>query len=411
MKRAAYLVPVLALALAAPARAYVREATNWNPSSLPIRYSVNTSTIPSSISSTGVAAVDAGFATWAAPSCTSWQATNVGSTTRGANAGDAQNTILWVSGSWPAELGDVYSVIGVTTPVWYSGGYFSAADIRFNNVGFDWSTSGSASGSTVDTQSIATHEEGHFLGLDHTGVGSAIMYASYSGGQKRTLASDDINGVCAIYPSGSAPPPTDAGTSTDRCSAFGNTCGDCTPNAGCGFCTATSQCVSGTQTGPSSGTCASGYVWYPADCTASAPGTGRVGDPCGQATDCSTSLCITDGRTAWCSRACTDDCGCPDGYGCVETSDPSLKVCAPGTRSCSPPPPVDAGTTPPPVDAGPRAPDAGPPQTDAATPLADAGMEHMSRGACGCSAPGRSDHPSFLWLAALAPLLVLRRRR
>ncbi len=432
MKRASWLLPLLALALASPAQAYVRESSNWDPSTLPIPYHVNTSSAPSSLgASTARSAVDAGFTTWSGPSCTAWQATNAGDTSGGANSGDRQNNILWVSGSWPSELGDVRSVIGVTTPVWYSGGYFSDADIRFNNVGFTWSTTGA--GGTVDAQSIATHEEGHFLGLDHPPVSSAIMYASYSGGIKRTLASDDTMGVCAIYPSGSTPPPTtDAGTpppSSDACSVYNGDCATCTMYSPCGFCPGTSSCVSGSASGPRTGSC-SGWAWTGDMCPAAGPGMGRLGAPCTMATDCSSSLCVGDGSGhGFCTRACTDDCGCPDGYSCFATTDPTLKVCAPGTRMCTAPPPtpIDAGTPPPPprrVDAGTTPPpvtsDAGstpppPVQNDASTPTpnptVDAGTGAASRTGCGCSAPGRSAPTHLLWLAALAPLWIARRRR
>ncbi len=429
---------LLAVGLApAAAHAYVRESSNWNPSSLPIPYRINTSSAPSSLgASTARTAVEGGFSTWAGPSCTAWRATDAGTTTGSANSSDGQNTILWLSGSWPAELGDASTTIGITTPVWTVGGYFDDADIRFNDVGFTWSTTGT--GGTVDAQSIATHEEGHFLGLDHTPISSAIMYASYSSGLKRTLSSDDQNGVCAIYPgSGSPPPPPDGGTSSsDPCSAYGSTCDGCTPNAGCGFCGATSTCESGTSSGPTSGSCAGGYVWYPMDCSAAAPGTGRFGDPCGTSTDCGTTICADDGRGGgFCSRSCVDDCGCPSGFTCAATTVSGLSVCFAGTRMCAAPPPVDAGP-PPPVDAGSLPPpvDAGSlPPTDASSGLPDAGSGshnndgggigtdagHFTPGArssgCGCSVPGEGGAPAaplgLLLFGGLLGLAIRRRRR
>lgn len=408
---------------AGPAHAFVREQSNWNPGTLPITYYVNQSTIPSSLGTTpGVGAVDAGFATWAAPACTSWRTTDAGNTATGANSGDRTNVILWVSGSWPAELGSVSSVIGVTTPVWNVGGYFIDADIRFNNVGFRWNTTGTGGGSFVDTQSIATHEEGHFLGLDHTPIGSAIMYASYSGGLKRTLGADDQNGVCTIYPSGVAAMDAGMSMSSDPCNAFGTTCAACTPNDGCGFCGASSQCVSGTPTGPTSGACGGGYVWLPRDCSAAGSdagtgGTGRFGDPCTAPTDCgSGALCVGDGTspTGFCSRTCNDDCGCPDGYACFGTSDPTLRVCAPGTRMCAMGG-TDAGTVLPGDDA------AVVPGTDAAVTAGDdasttddAGHTTPRRtGGCGCTTAGASGGmgASLLVLAAVGVLGARRRRR
>jgi hypothetical protein len=53
-------------------------------------------------------------------------------------------------------------------------------------------------GSTYDLQTIAMHEIGHALGLDHSTTSSAVMYKSYHGTLKG-LTTDDVNGIRAIY--------------------------------------------------------------------------------------------------------------------------------------------------------------------------------------------------------------------
>lgn len=57
---------------------------------------------------------------------------------------------------------------------------------------------------TMDVQNTVTHEAGHVLGLGHSTVSTATMYASAPIGEtsKRTLAPDDVAGICAIYPAG-----------------------------------------------------------------------------------------------------------------------------------------------------------------------------------------------------------------
>ena len=56
----------------------------------------------------------------------------------------------------------------------------------------------------IDVQNTVTHEAGHSLGLDHSPDPNATMYASAPMGEtsKRRLGSDDISGICAIYPRG-----------------------------------------------------------------------------------------------------------------------------------------------------------------------------------------------------------------
>lgn len=332
MKRALRLALFAAL-VSAPSLAsgYALGESRWNPAQLPIRYFVNASSAPTTIGGpAAVAALDAGMASWAAPACTRWRTTNAGATavTRG-NSGDRVNTFLWISrtatSSWPAELGPEGTVIGVTTPVWTSGGYFIDADIQFNNVGFVWSTDGRRG--TVDTQSIATHEEGHFLGLDHSSQSSAVMYASYSGGIKRALTPDDQGGVCALYPSGVAIP--DAGTVTpeDPCARY-TSCAGCTPVNNCGWCGATGRCVTSTQSGPVGGACG-GFVWLPNACSTATPvdaGTptpvdaGPAADPCSRFATCggctpyegcgwcgATSRCQLGSMTGPSAGACASD--------------------------------------------------------------------------------------------------------
>lgn len=222
-----------AIAAFALCGAVTPSAFAWNPidssrpvwGSLPVKYKVNQQSLPASIASIGVARVDAGFAAWMEPNCTSLTLQNTGDTNLLDDAYDGQNIIRWQSGTWKSSYGPVNSVIGVTLPV-TSQGKIIDADIIFNNVGFSWNDTGSGG---VDTQSIATHEQGHFLGLDHSQTQAATMYAAYSGGSAlRSLDQDDINGICALYPSGS----TSGGSTSSSSSSTGSgvdpqACNDC----------------------------------------------------------------------------------------------------------------------------------------------------------------------------------------
>ncbi len=64
----------------------------------------------------------------------------------------------------------------------------------------------------IDLRNVITHEAGHFFGLGHTqNDTTATMFAVAPPGEidKRTLSTDDIEGMCAIYP------PTSAGGNCD----------------------------------------------------------------------------------------------------------------------------------------------------------------------------------------------------
>jgi len=67
-----------------------------------------------------------------------------------------------------------------------------AGDVIFN------STKSWQINATYDLQSVAVHEFGHALGLGHTSVTSAVMYAAYTG-VKQKLTTDDVGGIQSIW--------------------------------------------------------------------------------------------------------------------------------------------------------------------------------------------------------------------
>lgn len=77
------------------------------------------------------------------------------------------------------------------------------SDIEFNDRDFFWTNTGRGG---TDIESIALHEYGHFIGLDHCNdngtcqQGRGVMYAAYIGGAIRTLFNDDVQGGCGLYP-------------------------------------------------------------------------------------------------------------------------------------------------------------------------------------------------------------------
>lgn len=136
------------------------------------------------------------------------------------------NVIRWVESQppWAHSL----AVIGVTSATYDArDGRILDADIEFNGVNFVYTTTGSPLNIRTDVQNTAAHEIGHLLGLDHTSVAEATMEARAPEGEtrKRTLHSDDIEGVCAIEP------PEGGGPGGEIGQTRGCVCGRISPGA------------------------------------------------------------------------------------------------------------------------------------------------------------------------------------
>ncbi|HEX8651392.1 MAG TPA: matrixin family metalloprotease [Pyrinomonadaceae bacterium] len=70
-----------------------------------------------------------------------------------------------------------------------------AGDMHFDD-SETWSVNLPPTG--IDLPTVSLHEFGHSLGLNHSNIPSAVMYAFY-GGPRRELTDDDIQGIQAIY--------------------------------------------------------------------------------------------------------------------------------------------------------------------------------------------------------------------
>ena len=190
--------------------AYVFSGPKWADASFPITYSINPAGVPASIGEASmIAAAQAGFASWEAPACTYARATYSGTTTLTKDPTDYVSVMQFLRTAWPPEYGS--TVLGVTSPVFsMRTGALREADTIFNAVDHTWDLGGV--GGNIDFESIATHEQGHALGLDHSADATAIMAASYPGGLHRALNADDRAGICALYPAVAGP---DAGVEAD----------------------------------------------------------------------------------------------------------------------------------------------------------------------------------------------------
>jgi hypothetical protein len=86
-------------------------------------------------------------------------------------------------------------------------GVSASGDVHFNTA-FAWVTAGPAPGPPFDVQTVALHELGHALGLEHVPgdpwVPADIMFPMYTG-VKRALSAQDIFFMTAIYGPGGHP--------------------------------------------------------------------------------------------------------------------------------------------------------------------------------------------------------------
>jgi hypothetical protein len=134
--------------------------------------------------------------------------------------GDNRNVVVWREGNpddpvdgWPHQRG----ALAITTVTFNSrSGKILDADIELNGAPgasrefrFAACPPPPASCTDIDVENTVTHEVGHVVGLDHPlpgtpGAADTTMFASAPPGEtkKRSLAQDDVDGICAIYPAG-----------------------------------------------------------------------------------------------------------------------------------------------------------------------------------------------------------------
>lgn len=161
--------------------------------------------------------------------------------------GPNQNLIVFRDATWPYS--DPNNTLGLTTVTFNADtGEIFDADMEINASGRNLSVGDPVPAKGFDLLSVVTHEAGHFLGLAHATEARATMYARYESGTTtlRSLTSDDVAGLCAIYPTAAARA-VDKSVSTsgllasDKCDAtprhgFGTTCAEnaaTTDNGGC----------------------------------------------------------------------------------------------------------------------------------------------------------------------------------
>jgi hypothetical protein len=188
----------LALLLVSPLLfGFIKSASNAKWQSLPVPYKINVLGLPGSTNASEFVAVQKAFDTWQNITTSTMAFTYQGTTDVASAANDGTNLISFRDNDYPFSSGTIAVTISTT-----SAQSILDADIVFNPA-LSFSTSGKDD--AFDIQSIATHEIGHFLGLDHTAIVSATMNPTGTKGafHPRFLKSDDIIGASSLYPTAS----------------------------------------------------------------------------------------------------------------------------------------------------------------------------------------------------------------
>ncbi len=149
-----------------------------------------------------------------------------------------ENGVLWVTKASRWRHGP--GVLALTTLTFSTcTGRIVDADIELNAAEFTFSASPLPPPNTVDLQNTVTHEVGHLLGLDHSGVPGSTMFFNAPDAEttKRTLTDDDIAGLCCLYrPDAPMVVPNNTCEGVDRASGAAATPDAGTPTGGGGGC-------------------------------------------------------------------------------------------------------------------------------------------------------------------------------
>ncbi len=144
------------------------------------------------------------------------------------------NVVFFRDAGWPYRTPD--STIA-TTRVQFSveTGLARAAQLELNSANYVFTLpdeiAKNGSSRTYDLVAVATHEVGHFIGLDHSRAPESIMAERYCEQatrctrppiEARRLADDDVLAVCTLFPPGGRGASGPAGDAHAGCSASGS---------------------------------------------------------------------------------------------------------------------------------------------------------------------------------------------
>ncbi len=347
-------LPLPVLALAVFTSGFSAQGQRWlNDASTPVSYRLDPLGSDDIPDDSELEAIRRAFNTWEEVSCSYLKFREDPWTTPRNVANDGSNRIFWVDqqNQWPGQDATL-----ALTYVFYSlddQRAITDADMIFNGLTWTWTTTDSEIGmgtpGKVDVETVAFHEAGHFLGLDHSNDPAAAMYPSNNKMMQRVPSQDDVQGVCSLYSNGQPVPGQTPGTGGGG--PIGAPCTahpDCASNLcarddqlGRNYCTA--QCaVSDPSTCPAGFPCTATSV---GDYCLAAIAADELCDFCSNGNQCASGLCVSVPFRNFNQPFCTKPCDpanpsgqCPSGYQCelTQLDTTQIGVCVPNSGVCSP---------------------------------------------------------------------------
>ncbi len=210
------LICAAALVVVIPAFSYLPQLTSqqldqWSTTAFPIQWNLNPATGTNVNGSAGVQTVIANsYATWIGAPNTSLPVTQGSNSNVSTESSSPSNINLICFVCSDVQFGGTETLAEtITTTADAAGqsdghggstkfaGQIIKADIAFNP-GVQFNTGGTG-GTGQDLQTVATHEIGHFFGLDHSAISRAVMYP-FAPDTLTTLGYDDVAGISLVYP-------------------------------------------------------------------------------------------------------------------------------------------------------------------------------------------------------------------